>query len=577
MDYSKVNSALNGWVGSGARRDRAQAELGQAMQLQQAQSQMQANEDAKTQEMDQWMQHIHDMSSQVAIRNEDKERIQAMYDQEKDTFLSELEKSGNDPIKFMNSGGRKTMKNFYNNIAFSEDAQRIKGNTTQIQAFYEQLEGSNGENAHLIPNQVRREFDAFMNGNIDTFKHRGLTQWDEPKDDVEGNTKVDRFLNQGSNLQKFRTNYMQEYQLSEGEAMNVSIDELRKYAASYVGGINPEQSLIPSGELQVSKAVSGRIQRQHRKLKSISTSLIGKGSQDHKTALGDYDMGGFEYGMNPENTEIMGNRGFVGDELDMAKASLGVDRVVDLDGYIPDVKAKGIWYDEDGGAVIPGDDLGDVRPGAIFMGYKVKQSDGSYKLVKAEDLEGEPKDAEHALIQEYESDDVLWFNSYFYNEIDPNDAKTMSVYESLKAGESAGLARYTAGASFEQPAPTPLANIGLESSVEEISSQLPNYDAKVNRVMQTLGLGEKRKDNTTKSILLSLAALDGDMDKGIGGLSERFNNNDFPELNNALMEGDSTKFFNAYYKVLMEMGASSEEASSYLQMVDQLRNKIQKA
>ena len=43
------------------------------------------------------------------------------------------------------------------------------------------------------------------------------------------------------------------------------------------------------------------------------------------------------------------------------------------------------------------------------------------------------------------------------------------------------------------------------------------------------------------------------------------------------MEGDSTKFFNAYYKVLMEMGASSEEASSYLQMVDQLRNKIQKA
>ena len=139
------------------------------------------------------------------------------------------------------------------------------------------------------------------------------------------------------------------------------------------------------------------------------------------------------------------------------------------------------------------------------------------------------------------------------------------------------MARYTAGASFEQPAPTPLANIGLESSVEEISSQLPNYDAKVNRVMQTLGLGEKRKDNTTKSILLSLAALDGDMDKGIGGLSERFNNNDFPELNNALMEGDSTKFFNAYYKVLMEMGASSEEASSYLQMVDELRNKIQKA
>jgi len=577
MDYSKVNSALNGWVGSGARRDRAQAELGQAMQLQQAQSQMQANEDAKTQEMDQWMQHIHDMSSQVAIRNEDKERIQAMYDQEKDTFLSELEKSGNDPIKFMNSGGRKTMKNFYNNIAFSEDAKRIKGNTSQVQQFYEQQESDNGNLAHLIPNQVRREFDAFMNGDIDTFKHRQLSQWEEPGNDVEGNTKADRFLNQGSNMQIFTGNYMKEYDLTQSEAMDIPIDELRRYTASYIGGINPEQSLQPSGELQISKAVSGRIQRQHRRLKPISTSLIGKNSNDHKVALGDYDMGGFEYGINPENTEIMGNRGFVGDELDMAKASLGVEKVVDLEGFIPDVKAKGMWYDEDGGTVTPGDDLGDIRPGAIFMGYKLKQSDGSYKLVKAEDLEGEPKDAEHALIQEYESDDVLWFNSYFYNEIDPNDAKVMSVYESLKAGESAGLARYTAGASFEQPAPTAIANIGFDSSIEEISAQLPNYDAKVNRVMQTLGLGEKRKDNTTKSILLSLAALDGDMDKGISGLSERFNNNDFPELNDALMKGDSKVFFDAYYKVLMGLGASSEQASSYLKMVDELRNKIQKA
>ena len=68
MDYSKVNSALNGWVGSGARRDRAQAELGQALQLKQAQQQMQAEHNQSQQQLDDWAQYIQGMASQVAIR-----------------------------------------------------------------------------------------------------------------------------------------------------------------------------------------------------------------------------------------------------------------------------------------------------------------------------------------------------------------------------------------------------------------------------------------------------------------------------------------------------------------------------
>ena len=245
MDYSKVNSALNGWVGSGARRDRAQAELGQALQLKQAQQQMQAEHNQSQQQLDDWAQHIQGMASQVAIRNEDKERVQAMYDQEKDTFLAELEKSGNDPVKFMNSGGRKTLQNFYNNIAFSEDAKRIQGNTKQVQAFYEQLEGDNGKNAHLIPNQVRREFDAYMNGSLDTFKHRQLIQWDTPGDKTQGNTLADRYLNEGDNFMKFRQNYMNEFDLSPGEAENIPRETIERYAAQYVGGGNPMQAMQP--------------------------------------------------------------------------------------------------------------------------------------------------------------------------------------------------------------------------------------------------------------------------------------------------------------------------------------------
>tara|TARA_R110002153_G_scaffold6488_1_gene29642 strand:+ start:19369 stop:21105 length:1737 start_codon:yes stop_codon:yes gene_type:complete len=576
MDYSKVNSALNGWVGSGARRDRAQAELGQALQLKQAQQQMQSEHNQSQQQLDDWAQHIQGMASQVAIRNEDKERVQAMYDQEKDTFLTELEKSGNDPVKFMNSGGRKTMQNFYNNIAFSEDAKRIQGNTKQVQAFYEQLEGDNGKNAHLIPNQVRREFDAYMNGSLDTFKHRQLIQWDTPGDKTQGNTLSDRYLNEGDNFMKFRQNYMNEFDLSPGEAENIPRETIEMYAAQYVGGGNPMQAMQPIvQQSNVNKSVAGRIQQQHRRMRPISTSMINKDSQEYKTALRDYDMGGFEFGVSPENTEVLGHRGFVGDELLLAKASLGKEKVTDLESYIPDVQAIGSWFSEDGESVMAGDDMGDLRPGAVFMGYKVKQPDGTFKLVKSEDMEGEPKNAEHTLIQEYESDDVLWFNSYYYNEINPNDAKVMTTYSKLK-GEDGALAKYTAEATFEQQRPEPIKNIGMNSSVQELQLQLPNYDDKINRAMDVMGLGTKKNDNA-KSILLSLAAVEGDINQGINGLVNRFNPNDFPELNEALMVGDNKKFYDLYYNMLTTNGVDSKAASSYLQQVDELREKMQKA
>lgn len=579
MDYSKVNNALSGWVGSGQRRDRAKAELGEAMQLMQAQQQLQANQDAKEQELNEWQQYIHGMASQIAIRNEDKDRIQAMYDQEKDVFLSELEKYGNDPVKFMNSGGRKTMQNFFNNIALSDDAKRISANTKEVQGFYEQLEGDNGKNAYLIPNQVRREFNAYMNGDIDSFKHRSLASWDDPTDDSRGNTLAEKYMNTGTNYLKFKNNYAIEYGLGEEEYLNISDDQLERYVAEYVGGGNPMQALQPLQQgTEVNKSVAGRMQRQHKRLgmKQIDTSVISGKSQEYVTALRDYDMGNFNIGVTPNNTDIMGHQGFVGNELAMSQAVLGKNTIVDLEKYAEDVKAiNGVWYDEDGSMVTPGDEMGDIRPGAIFMGYKIKQADGSYKLVKKEDLDGEPTNAEHALIQEYESDDVLWFNSYYYNEIDPNDTKTMSAYSDI-LGQDTALQRYTTDKLSDAPEPVVKKPITVDSSVSDIQSQIGVYTDPVERVMDVIGLGTKKND-TTKSILLSLAAVEGDMDEGINSLTQRFNPNSFPELNQALLSGSTKDFFDAYYDLLTANGVDAQAAEDYIMQVDKLRDKIQRA
>ena len=580
MDYSKVNNALNGWVGSGARRDRAKTELADAMQIMQAQQQVQENNYAKEKELNDWQEYIHGMASQIAVRNEDKDRIQALYDQEKETFIAELAKHNNDPVKFMNSGGRRVMTNFFNNITQSDEAKRIKSNTEQVQGFYEQLEGNKGEFAHLISNQERREFNAFMEGSIDTFKHRSLHDWEQPDDKAVGNTLADKFLQHNNNFRIFQDNYMIEYGLSPEEAMELTEDDLRPYVAQYVGGGNPMRALQRTSQegSSVNKSVAGRIQRQHKLLgmKKIDTSVISGKSPEYVQTLRDYDMGNFTMGVTPENTDIMGHRGFVGNELTMAKAVLGKDNVDDIDKFIPDVQAiSGSWYEEDGAMVAPGETMGDLRPGVIFMGYKVKQADGSYQLVKKEDLDGDAKEVEHALIQEYESDDVLWFNSYYYNEIDPEQTKVMTTYSKL-LGEDGAIGKFTAEKLSDAPAQVQTKPINAQSSVSDLQQQIPNYVAPVENIMNKIGLGTKKND-TTKSILLSLAAVEGDMSLGINSLMERFSPNNAPELNQALLTGTSNDFYRLYFKYLIDMGADPVEAEKYITQVDELREKIQKA
>lgn len=587
MDYSKVNNALSGWQGPSSRRDRSKAELGHAMELMQAQESMRANAEQKEDQMDEWMKNIHEKAGQIAIRNEDKEVVQAMYDQEKDTFLQALEKSGNDPVKFMNSGGRRVMKDFYNNIAFSDEAKRIGANTKQVQSFYEQLEGSGGANAHLISNQSRRGFDAFMNGHTDEFHNVTLQQWEEPGKDAKGDNLAQKYMNTKDNYLKFKGNYISEYDLDQGDFENITDQQLESYVAGYVGG-GRENALqaIPQGEGvdPTNKSLGRRVTRQfnHINRKPISTSAIASGSQEYSYSLKDFDSGRFTEGVGPESTDIVGNRGFVGDELQMSQASLGKEKVIDLESFIPDVQAlDSNWYDEDGGLVTPGDTMGDLRPGAIFLGYKLKQPDGSYKLVKQEDLEGSPKDAEHTLIQEYESDDALWFSSNYYNELDANQSKTMTTYSDLK-GLDGALGRYTAkGEVPNEQEPSAVAYINPSSSVEDIKSQLPNHEASMGKSMKLLGLHSNRGTGgyiTSKSILLSLSAIDGDIANGIGGLVDRFNAEQFPALNAALVEGNSKKFFDSYFEFLTTQGdVDPKQAIQYITSVDQLRDKIQKA
>ena len=76
---------------------------------------------------------------------------------------------------------------------------------------------------------------------------------------------------------------------------------------------------------------------------------------------------------------------------------------------------------------------------------------------------------------------------------------------------------------------------------------------------------------------MALASSGGDIQAGIGGLVQMFNPETAPQLNKALVEGDSQTFFDLYLQRLVDGGYDQQQAMQQLMAVDQLRDRIQKA
>ena len=556
MDYSKANNVLSGWVGSGDRRAKAQAQLGEVMQLHQAQQQLNAEKQQSETQMEDYLNTIKSRASELAVRNEDRDVIQGLYDEQKSIFLSELEKHGNDPSRFMNSGGRRVLKDFATSVLQSDEAARISSNTTAIQEYFDTSERENGKYAKLIPNSTRREFQNFMDGDSDSFRMKQLIDMQEPdaKEFEFSSNKAEVYFFSGDNAMIAEQNYRIEYDLPEDA--QVSQEILIDYIGQYKGsantrsaGASPDSGTSMNGKQ--SKSWSARLTGQMKHLNSaggVSTSVIGSDNESYARSLSDFDSFSVNSnaGSTPANTSVFGHRVDEGNEFMYAKAVFG-DSIEDgenIEGY----QWNGSWFDEDGASFEHGaGDAPDLTVGGVWLGYKVKEN-GKTRLVKAEDLEGDPKNAEAVLMQEFE-DDGVFTSDYYYREIPTKGNSAEAIKLGKLKGLDGNLGRHTKETQGELVAPQ-----GSPAG-DEFISFLNISSAPLSQEMNKMEIAPGSLK--ARSILLSLSRIQG---AEVGTLSEFINTRNTPVLQQALMSGDTNMFFDRYTELMVEQGMSEEEA-----------------
>jgi len=586
IDYSKVNNALSGFVGSGERSRREQSELAGLMQLAQTQQQLQAQRDKDELEMETHLNNIKAKANQVAMRNEDVDFVQSLYDEQKNIFLSELEKHGNDPVRFMNSGGRRVLRDFSKNVLHGDEATRIRSNTAQIQSYYDAEERDGGKNAKYISKTSRQQLVDFMEGRRDTFEFKQLAAYKEnlTEADYQGyNSKSEALLNKENNRFSVISNYKNEYNMPTN--YEPSEDELVMYLDGYYGQ-QPKgrtQEYTSTTTQQVPSSLAGDMRNQYDAVTgfTVNTSKIGKEDAEYARSLSDFQLANINFNVSPENTDVMGHRAFQGRESEFAKAFVDPTLTDDnstVSGYTVN-NSDGQWYTEDGGTVLSGESMPDLEFGGVFLAYRIKERDdnGSLtsRLVKAEDLEEKPRDAEHVLIQEFE-DDGLFSSDYYYKELKMRGQSGKLAQLSKSIGLDSAYKNVEKTSPQERVEYDSSFKITANTTAEKLTPHLASISQPTNMAMSKMGL---EPDNIKiRSTILAIAMADGeDTLNNINLMNQRFNREQTPEIYEALASGDTNNFFNTLMKDFINKGYDEKEVRNYLSEVDKFRTKILQA
>ena len=586
IDYSKVNNALSGFVGSGERSRREQSELAGLMQLAQTQQQLQAQRDKDELEMETHLDNIKAKANQVAMRNEDVDFVQSLYDEQKNIFLSELEKHGNDPVRFMNSGGRRVLRDFSKNVLHGDEATRIRSNTAQIQSYYDAEERDGGKNAKYISKTSRQQLVDFMEGRRDTFEFKQLAAYKEnlTEADYQGyNSKSEALLNKENNRFSVISNYKNEYNMPTN--YEPSEDELVMYLDGYYGQ-QPKgrtQEYTSTTTQQVPSSLAGDMRNQYDAVTgfTVNTSKIGKEDAEYARSLSDFQLANINFNVSPENTDVMGHRAFQGRESEFAKAFVDPTLTDDnstVSGYTVN-NSDGQWYTEDGGTVLSGESMPDLEFGGVFLAYRIKERDdnGSLtsRLVKAEDLEEKPRDAEHVLIQEFE-DDGLFSSDYYYKELKMRGQSGKLAQLSKSIGLDSAYKNVEKTSPQERVEYDSSFKITANTTAEKLTPHLASISQPTNMAMSKMGL---EPDNIKiRSTILAIAMADGeDTLNNINLMNQRFNREQTPEIYEALASGDTNNFFNTLMKDFINKGYDEKEVRNYLSEVDKFRTKILQA
>ncbi len=252
MDFDKVNRASNLVSKSPNFRRNVKYNMQQEIAEQKYRDyELEKQNVARTNTLNS-IKEIEKLARTYAFRDKDKARMQEIYGDAATEFKDVIaSKYGGDITRFWYEGGQAELQRFRSTILDNEDSLRIKQNTEEFAKYFSAINKKGGMSN--VFQSTARLASLYGEGKVDSFRMpvAGKIEHQEPDASVynnarPGTSKVDVVLGHMDNEFTFRLNYANEKGLNIEDADNIPYEELRKYAAQYVGGLEGYNSVIRS-------------------------------------------------------------------------------------------------------------------------------------------------------------------------------------------------------------------------------------------------------------------------------------------------------------------------------------------
>ena len=597
MDYDRINRASNLVSKSPNFRRNIKYNMQQEIAEQKYRDYQFEKQNEARQNTLKSIQEVEALARTYARRDKDRARMEQIYGEAAENFKDIIQnKYGGDITRFWYEGGQGELEIFKQTVLGSEEALRMKKNTEEFVKYFDAVKKGG---IKAVFNKTSEDAAAYAAGMLDNFKMplADKLPYEEPNQSyynsmTPGTSRLDAYIAYGNNENTFRINFANENNLLPEEGYNASYDDIRTYAAGYVGGetggpkgtgnvsrlIGGKDSLLANSIVQVfdenfGQIDGGQIPSTERNDKSFAAGVkrLGQLAQQSGSQLNEnpiYGNSAFNDYL-PEVIKIFLDSGYDTDRsLEEGDVQLEGKKVNHTDGY---------WFGNNGLLMIEGSELegNDWEMQGVTLSYRTI-GDEPKLLTKAEVESGDYQGQK--VVPVYVANlirESIFGDEFISKELNfSNPLKAQSINDAIKFDNASYTQNLNKQSEYiEETKIDSFDNISKNSSASRLYDfALYNNDV-INEQFKKLDV--ESPSLATRSLMLAFSQL---FDIETSDLHKAFAFYNQPDIYRAIKADDPQMFIENYSDLAKQSGMSEEnvdlQVKELAELAASIRNSI---